>query len=202
MSSFVCSSAQTGTIHVAKKRDSLYIRVSERWEISRAGSNPDLTFTPDKNVYAKTAVWSPENSVKRIIKAPSPDPAKDTFDLKSFLLADPLVKSIRLADRESDILTYTVIVDKRGKMKFRDWQPVEHLGDTVVVYRDGMKQSYKIDETHDKTASALEVLSEKKWKPASISLLKKHPSRRRIKYRKYRGYAVGVITIEYSINPI
>jgi hypothetical protein len=204
--SFFCcaqedSLRQGGTLKVRKKTDSLHITVSESWQISRVSQRSDLTFVPDKKLAAKTTVYSPEKSVRRTVTAPYPELTDDIFDLALYLYADPGIRRIRLRESETDEVRLYVTVDKRGRMRFKDVQTVEMLGDTLVVYTDETKQEYKIDAAHLRTAKAFETLSHVKWHPAEIRQLKRHPSKRRIKYRNYIAYSSGIITIRYSALP-
>jgi hypothetical protein len=195
------SSGNKGTIKIAKYSDTLFIKVVADWSICHKSTNADLTFTSFSKIARKTEKMGPQNNLYKVVKGPSPDHSIENFDFEAYFRTNHFTKEIKLRKGEEDVVNYYVTVNKLGQVRFCDALPVEKLGDTMVVYTDYSKTKYKIDIVHRKTYKAFAELAESRWRPAKISELKRHPSKRRVKYRKSTGYTYGTISIMYSSMP-
>jgi len=195
------SDSLIGTIKVSKYADSVYVKASVDWKISQKSVNSDFSFTSFYKINKKTTVMQPQANNLLVVLAPSPEEEAVDFDFAKYFQSNPFTKQIKLRNGESEAVTIYFTVSKFGRIRFADAVPVEKLGDTIVVYTNGMKEKYKIDVAHVKTKKAFAALASSRWRAAKIKELKKHPSKRRIKYKKYRGFTEGTLTVNYSSVP-
>jgi hypothetical protein len=97
---------------------------------------------------------------------------------------------------ESDTVNILILVDKRGNVSFVDLNPVKQEGKQKIIF-DKNKKAYKVDVSHEKTLLVFDELANKKWQFCKIATLKKHPSKKKIKYNYSKAYAQGILSVIY-----
>jgi hypothetical protein len=187
-----------GTIKIAKQNDSTYIKVVTDFVMFSKAYDNNATFVSPKWMENNTPISSSER-VK--IVEPCPVEGADSFNYSDFFRKNNFTKNIRMREGESDTVNLAVLIDNHGNVKFNDYSPVEKLGDVDVVYTNYKKTKYKVDVSHQKTYNAFAQLAQKKWVPAKVLRLKKHPSKHKVKYTSVSAYTQGVITVIYSSIP-
>ncbi|MDQ3046129.1 MAG: hypothetical protein M3R27_01175 [Bacteroidota bacterium] len=190
-----------GTIKISAKKDTVYVKATTRFYVYSTSSPhryenayEDL----NKHLLARRAVQ--ETPLVKLVEASPTKNDPDKFDYTSFLSEHELIKKIRLRDSRADTVRLLVNIDPEGNVKFLDLTPVQKMNDTTLIYDVKDKKFYP-DRCHSLTKYAFNDLLKKKWQPAKILSLKKHPSKQRKKYVEKKAYMEGVLTIIYSSDP-
>ncbi len=189
-----------GTIHVAKAKDSVYIKAETDFSIYYKNPNSNFNYSDFVRSAMPLSKSIKQSGRIKITEAKPINAATEAFDYSAYFRNSKYLKDIKLRNEETDTVRLLVYVSNEAEIKFIDLGVNKVMGKDTV-YFDLSKQEYKIDVVHKKTERAFQQLANEKWAPAKIEILKKHPSKYKDKYDTEEAIMQGILTIIFSTSP-
>ena len=192
-----------GTIKVARKRDSTYIKAYTKFYVYANNPAGDYSYKDYMFQLFQNNVIPTDKSgrIKVVLAAPDWD---DTvkFDYTRYFRSNHYTRNIKMRSYEADTVRLLINVDKKGVVKFIDISKIEKTKDGPYAMRNENILYYPADLCHQPTEDAFKELILKRWTPAIISQLKTHPSQHKVPYTSSKAYTQGILTVIYSGEPL